>query len=312
MVFKGGTSLSKAYGLIHRFSEDIDVVTAVEFYLSRGIVDPETTKSKSQLEKAMDSLDSVCAQYIDQDLKAALQEQFAERLGVRSGWELSVDPDDRYLHTLLFQYPTSAPEIEHSYIRGRVKIELGWRSATAPSEVREFRSYVAEQFPDVMRDANVRCTVLSAARTFWEKVTALHAESYRDEVPHFFSRHYSDVAAMLQVDIGKAASRDLAMLEEVRKFKARYYPSARARYDLAVPGTLTIVPSESKALALATDYRNMRMMFFSEPPEFGEVMERLYGLQEQINDVSGGGNPNSPTVPAAEASSTGVGGRVVY
>lgn len=89
------------------------------------------------------------------------------------------------------------------------------------------------------------CTVLSPWRTFWEKVTALHAERFRDIVPHFYSRHYSDAAAMLN-PCRKAAPHDLAMLDEVRQYKERYYPAAWARYDRAVPGTLSIVPSEIK------------------------------------------------------------------
>lgn len=163
-----------------------------------------------------------------------LRERFTDHLGTREGWELSVDPDDRYRHTLLFRYPTSAPEIEHTYIRGRVKIELGWRSSTEPVEVRTFKPCIADRFSDLMEHPDATCTVLSPARTFWEKATALHAESFRDIVPHFFSRHYSDVASMFRADIGKTASRDLAMLGDVREFKQCYYPAAWARYDLAV------------------------------------------------------------------------------
>jgi hypothetical protein len=108
---------------------------------------------------------------------------------------------------------------------------------------------------------------------------------FRDITPHFFSRHYSDVAAMLQTPIGETASRDLAMLDEVCQYKERYYASAWARYDLAVPGTLSIVPSETKMRALTADYREMRMMFFHEPPAFESVVDRLRLLQEQVNGV---------------------------
>jgi len=283
MVFKGGTSLSKAYGLIQRFSEDIDVVTAVDFYLSRGIADPEKAQSRTQQLERMESLDRACAHYIADDLQNVLREQFADHLRTREGWALSVDPDDQHQHTLLFRYPPSAPEIEHTYIRGQVKIELGWRSVTEPAEARAFKPYVADRFPDLMDHPNAICTVLSPARTFWEKVTALHAASFRNNVPHFFSRHYSDVASMFQAEIGKTASRDFTMLREVREFKQRYYPAARARYDLAVPGTLAIVPTEAKTRALASDYRDMRVMFFRGPPRFNDVMDQLRALEEQIN-----------------------------
>lgn len=283
LVFKGGTSLSKAHGLIQRFSEDIDIVTAVDFYLARGLADPESAPNRTQQLIRMDALDAACAGYIGDELNAALRELFANRLGTDEGWQLLVDPDDRYAHTLLFHYPTSAPEIAHTYIRERVKIELGWRSATTPVETRTFKPYIAERFPDLMQHPDVTCTVLSPGRTFWEKVTALHAESFRDVVPHFYSRHYSDVGAMLQNSIGEAASRDLATLDDVRQYKDRYYATAWARNDLAVPGSLSIVPSAAKMRALATDYRDMRMMFFREPPAFELVIKQLRALQEQVN-----------------------------
>jgi hypothetical protein len=283
MVFKGGTSLSKAYGLIERFSEDIDVVTDVDFYLAHGAANPETAPSRTQQLERMAALDATCANYVAGDLLNELRRQFAARLGTTECWELLIDSNDRYSHTLLFRYPISAPDIEHTYIRGHIKIELGWRSTTTPAETRTFNSYLAEHFPHLMERPDVHCITLLPARTFWEKVTALHAESFRDEVPHFFSRHYSDVAAMFQTELGQSASRDLAMLSDVRRFKQRYYPAAWARYDLAVPGSLAIVPLDVKLRALVFDYRDMRMMFLQDPPTFEKIIEQLRALQTQIN-----------------------------
>ncbi len=283
MVFKGGTSLSKAFGLIQRFSEDIDVVTDVDFYFAGGVADPEAAPSRTQQLQRMAALDVACATYIGGKLMTELRQQFAGRLGTNAGWDLFVDPDDRYAHTLLFQYPVSAPDTEHPYIRGLVKIELGWRSTTKPIEARTVKPYIADHFPQLMESADARCTALSSARTFWEKVTAIDAESFREEVPYFVSCHYSDVAAMFQTGRGRAAFRDLSMLDDVRKFKQRYYPAARARYDLAVPGSLALVPSRAKLRALASDYREIRMMFFKEPPTFEQVMEHLFTLQQQVN-----------------------------
>ncbi|HEV3155719.1 MAG TPA: nucleotidyl transferase AbiEii/AbiGii toxin family protein [Candidatus Baltobacteraceae bacterium] len=285
MVFKGGTSLSKAYGLIDRFSEDIDIVTVVDFYLSRGFADPDNAPSKSKRFERSEALDQACARYVAGDLRDELRNQFRDCLGREGDWELLVDPSDRYGHTLLFRYPLSVSGIEYSYIRSHVKIELGWRSADEPVENRSIVSYVSERFPNLLTQSAISCTVLGAERTFWEKITALHAESFRNEVSRFFSRHYSDVASIFGTNVGKAVVRDLGMLEAVRVFKERYYPSAWARYDLAVPGTLTLVPAESKVRNLAADYREMRMMFFSELIPFEEIMNTLLALQEEINKI---------------------------
>ena len=283
LVFKGGTSLAKAYGLIDRFSEDIDIVTVVDFYLSRGLNDPEKATSKSKRSAQMEALDVACADYVIEGLRGELQQIFQERLGATEDWELNPDPHDPYQHSLLFRYPLSGVDSTHPYIRNSVKIELGWRSADEPVEMRVIRPYIADQYSELRLNLDIRCTVLAPVRTFWEKVTALHAESFRERTPQFFSRHYSDVAAMSETVLGKMAARNLEMLDDVRRFKERYYASAWARYYLAIPGSLVIVPNARKITELASDYREMRPLFFSEPPPFERVIEQLRALQQEIN-----------------------------
>jgi hypothetical protein len=73
------------------------------------------------------------------------------------------------------------------------------------------------------------------------------------------------------------------MLDDVRAFKNAYYHAAWARYDLAVPGSLAIVPGSKKLRDLATDYRSMEQMFLSEPPPFEEVIEALQGFEDSVN-----------------------------
>jgi hypothetical protein len=282
MVFKGGTSLSKAYALIERFSEDIDIVTDVDYFLRRGTDDPEDLVSGSERQRRIARLDDECTEYVAGILYPALHEIFSNRLG-STGWELSIDPQEPQGHTLLFRYPWSDPSREHEYLRGRVKIELGWRSATTPAEERVVTPYAATHFPDLFVNPSIRCHVLTADRTFWEKVTALHAESFRDEVPRFFSRHYSDVAVLSRTDLGVASISDVAMLETVRRYKQRYYPSGWARYDLASSGTLRLLPSAAKSRVLASHYRAMRSMFFTEPAPFSEVLDQLGKIEKSIN-----------------------------
>jgi hypothetical protein len=178
--------------------------------------------------------------------------------------------------------PQSAPALRHSYVRGFVKIELGWRARTAPFELRSVSPYVAD-IPMPLEISTITCNVLVPDRTFWEKVTALHAESFRAETRPFFSRHYSDVAAILQTRSGKVASRDISMLEDVRSFKDVYYHAAWARYDLAKPGSLVVVPGPRKIRELARDYRGMRQMFLREPPSFDWVIEQLRTFEDEAN-----------------------------
>lgn len=281
MTFKGGTSLSKAYGLIDRFSEDIDVVTDPHFFIAKGLSDPEEPGiSNTQREKRMEQLDAACVAYIGEQLLSTLRLQFTSRLGFGEGWTLVLDPADS--NTLLFRYPKSDPDITYAYLRDTVKIELGWRARTAPSEPKVIVPYLAE-IPMLLEEPQIAGSVLIPDRTFWEKVTALHAESFRAKPKQFFSRHYSDVAAMLRTRIGQDASRDLAMLEDVRVFKNIYYHSAWMRYDLAKPGTLVVVPDELRTRELAIDYRNMQQMFLTDPPPFEQVLEQLRAFERELN-----------------------------
>ncbi|MDE2482043.1 MAG: nucleotidyl transferase AbiEii/AbiGii toxin family protein [bacterium] len=284
LTFKGGTSLSKAYGLIDRFSEDIDVVTDPYFFISNGLLDPEEPSiSNTQREKRMEQLDAACAAYIGEQLLSTLRSQFAARLDASEAWTIGVDPTDR--NTLLFSYPKSDPRIAYAYLRDAVKIELGWRARKAPSEDRSVAPYLAE-IPMLLQEPQVICNVLVPDRTFWEKVTALHAESFQAKQKQFFSRHYYDVASMLQTQVGRTASHDLAMLEDVRAFKSIYYYAATAHYDLAKPGSLVVVPGPDLLHNLAIDYRDMRQMFLSDPPPFDWVIDQLRPFESQVNGLT--------------------------
>jgi hypothetical protein len=280
LTFKGGTSLSKAYGLIDRFSEDIDVVIDPHFFIA-DLSDPEEPGiSNTQREKRMKQLDAACVAYIGEQLLSTLQSEFAARLDPTEEWALVLDPVDS--NTLLFRYPKSNPDMAFAYLRDTVKIELGWRARIAPAERKVIVPYLAET-PMLLEEPQVAGNVLVPHRTFWEKVTALHVETFRAKPKQFFSRHYADVAAMLRNRTGQDASRDLAMLEDVRVFKNVYYYAAWARYDLAKPGTLVVVPDERRARELAIDYRNMRPMFLTDPPPFEHVLEQLQAFEHDLN-----------------------------
>ena len=88
---------------------------------------------------------------------------------------------------------------------------------------------------------------------------------------------------MLQTRIGLEASRDLSMLHDVRAFKTIYYHADWAHYDLAVPGSLVIIPGNARIRELEADYRDMQQMFLHEPPSFGTVIEQLAEFEAQIN-----------------------------
>jgi hypothetical protein len=174
-----------------------------------------------------------------------------------------------------------------TYVTPRVKLEFGARGDPWPTEERSIQPYAAEEFPDFFEEASCDVTVLSVGRTFWEKVTALHAEAHRpadSPTPQYFSRHYYDVAMLLDTEEGNATAKDFDLLAQVVKHKNVFFRSAWASYDTAKPGSLKIVPPDARIEDLRADHRDMApMMFDGEPPTFDEIIARLRALQDAIN-----------------------------
>jgi hypothetical protein len=126
---------------------------------------------------------------------------------------------------------------------------------------------------------------IAAERTFWEKATILHKEAHRKtQIPQRHSRHYYDLYKLAVSRVRAAALADPKLLQDVVAFKQRFYPSAWARYDLAVPGSLKLLPATfSQVKELAQDYEDMQVMLFGEPPEFRDILDELKHLEAEIN-----------------------------
>lgn len=291
LVFKGGTSLSKAFGAIRRFSEDIDLSFDRADLGYTGDRDPEKKGiSKKKADKLIGELVSDVEQHIAGKLLPALRSAIVEQLGepTKGEWSLEIDASDA--QTVNFHYPTvlSISEYEGmAYITPRVKLELGARGDPWPTEEKVIRPYAAEDYPNFFEDPDSTVTVLSAHRTFWEKATALHAEAHRPKAtatPQYFSRHYYDLAMLLDADEGKAAAKDFDLLATVAKHKATFFRSGWASYGTARPGTMRLMPSMARIKDLRADYRAMAPMMFDEsPPAFDDILAKIEKLQETIN-----------------------------
>lgn len=174
-----------------------------------------------------------------------------------------------------------------AYITPRVKFELGARGDPWPTEEKIIRPYAADDYPAFFEEPDTSVTVLSARRTFWEKATALHAEAHRpaeSPTPQYFSRHYYDLAMLLDTHEGQAAAADFDLLAQVAKHKATFFRSGWASYDTARPGTLRLMPADERLKDLRTDYRDMApMMFDDKPLPFDDVLVRIKKVQDEIN-----------------------------
>jgi hypothetical protein len=291
LLFKGGTSLSKVFGVIERFSEDVDLSFDRAGLGFGGESDPLNATTGKRRKHGLEALTETCQRAIREQLLPQLLVAFADALGEppSAAWGLDLDEDDPDGQTLLFRYPAgnrSRRVDEPAYIRPVVRLEIGARSDHWPVVEASVTSYAAEAFPGVFKEAGCEVRVLAGERTFWEKATVLHMwhhapadKTFRDRQ----SRHYYDVVRLYEHELGKAAVKDTELLLKVARHKEVFFPAAWARYAEAKPGTLRLVPPDDRLPELEQDYGNMREMIFGEPPTFEHLLDVLREIERHIN-----------------------------
>ncbi|MEO7888838.1 MAG: nucleotidyl transferase AbiEii/AbiGii toxin family protein [Vicinamibacterales bacterium] len=285
IVFKGGTSLSKVFGVINRFSEDIDLSLAPAYL---GLDEPEATAalSKGQANKWMERAEASCTAVIRDALAPEIASLIRAQLGETESPWLTFEVDAHSNSpVLLFHYPTTQPPAL-DYLTRSVKLEFGSLTEQRPTGSHSVRPWIADVLPEAFADWQCDVVALDLHRSFWEKATILHAEHHRpsDKVtPDRFARHYADTAALaLHADAsGAIAQSDLC--ERVVRWKSRFFGSAWARYDLAVLPTFRLVPPPEREAGLRRDYQAMRDMYMSEPEPFERILTTLGDVERRIN-----------------------------
>jgi Nucleotidyl transferase AbiEii toxin, Type IV TA system len=284
LLFKGGTSLSKIFRAINRFSEDIDLAVDYVALGFTGERDPRQANiSRTKRGKILRDMLMECQRYIRGEFLSVLRTRCREVLGATDTWSLDVSGQDP--NVVQFRYPASSNK-SLDYVLPQVVLELGTHAEFVPHDRFRIRSFAGEEFPNVVADRDILVMALLAKRTFWEKATILHAEHHRPankNMPNRYSRHYYDVAMMAAGNIRGEALADRGLLAQVVRHKETFYSSGWARYDLACSGSFRLVPVEKRMAPLERDYRNMTVMIFGEPPSFAWIMERLVGLEREIN-----------------------------
>lgn len=277
LMFKGGTSLSKVFSLIERFSEDIDLI--LDWRVVIGEEDPLSVRSARKQEALNKTIDANATDYIAREMLPMISR------AVDPICRCEVAADD--LHALNVQYPAAFSD---EYLRPEVRLEIGPLAAWLPWDHYRVRPYAAEAFPQIFKQVDCAVQAIRAERTFWEKATILHHEANRPEgnpQPLRYSRHYYDLAMMAAAPVKDVALADLPLLEDVVAFKQRFYRRPWARYDQAKPGTFKLLPVGHVLAAVEKDYAQMRNMIFGRFPVFDEIMAELQHLENQINALGG-------------------------
>jgi hypothetical protein len=289
LLFKGGTSLSKVFGIIERFSEDVDLSFDRAGLGFGGESDPLNATSGKKRKHGLEALTETCQRVIRERFLPQLTESFGNSLGESANWRLELAKDDPDGQTLLFHYPAENRERradDPAYIRSAVRMEIGARSDHWPAIEATVTPYAAEDFPRVFKESRCRVHVLAAERTFWEKATILHMwhhapadKKFRDRQ----SRHYYDVVRLYEHELGKVAIKDTGLLLKVARHKEVFFPATWARYADAKPGTLRLVPPGARLSELEQDYRRMQEMIFGKAPEFEQLLDALREIEKEIN-----------------------------
>ncbi len=278
LMFKGGTSLSKVFHLIERFSEDIDLI--LDWRVVVGEDDPLAERSATKQEAMNKVIDAKGVDYIGSTLLTMI----AQAVDPVCRCELAADD----LHALNVMYPAAFSD---AYLRPEVRLEIGPLAAWMPYDHYRIRPYAAEAFPQLFKQADCAVQAIRAERTFWEKATILHHEAHRPEgssQPLRYSRHYYDLSMMAASPVKDAALVNLVLMEDVVAFKQRFYRRPWAQYELARPGTFRLMPSGHVLAAVEKDYAQMRSMIFGRYPSFDEIIEALRTLEAEINALHQG------------------------
>lgn len=276
IVFKGGTSLSKCFGLIQRFSEDIDLI--LDWRLL-GYSEDEPWEPRSNSAQERFKADSIARTeaFLAGDFAPRLREAISGELGI----EARVYPGAAE-ETVVFEYPR---EREIPAALDVIKLEVGPMAAWSPSQEAAITPYAAGALPGAICPVSTTVRTASPERTFWEKATILHKEAMRTNgrLPDRYARHYYDLHMMCSSPVKDAALADLGLLDQVVEFKMRFWRSNAARYDLCRPGTFRLVPPDDQMRRVRDDYDRMRRMIFGEVPDFEDVMRSIANLEAEIN-----------------------------
>lgn len=284
LTFKGGTSLSKCWKLIERFSEDIDVVISRDFLGFGGENEPGAAPSNKQREARLERLREAARSYVQQNLTPELRVRLEQRLPSHVDWRLENDLGDPDQQSLLFIYPSTFAR--GGYLNPQVKLEFGARSDTEPSTSPTIQSYLAEALPGEFRAPSFTVRAVAPERTFWEKAMLLHEENFSNKPnpnPRM-ARHYYDLWSLIRAGIGEKAVASTDLFETVVHHRAVFFRRKKEAQESLRRGSLHILPTAERQPAWEKDYAAMQpAMFFGQPPSFDEILKIVGEFERQFN-----------------------------
>jgi hypothetical protein len=280
LVFKGGTSLSKAYGVIGRFSEDIDVTYDVrELIPELAAGTTSIPKSNSRAQKWRAAIDEKLPAWVRNEALAGITKH-VEATGV----DVKVVAEGTKIY--IDYVPLAAGT---GYVSPRVILEFGARSTGEPCEERHITCDAAEHLPD-LEFPSATPRVMLPKRTFWEKATAVHVFCKQGTQGDRLSRHWHDLVRLDDAGYAQQGFDDRALANEVAEFKGKFFRAKDSMgntidYAAAVSGALQLVPDAEALKTLEADYKKMADdgILLEDAEPFADLMKRCADLERRAN-----------------------------
>ena len=287
LVFKGGTSLSKVYQIINRFSEDIDLSINIRHLIPEliGDLDPPIPQSRSQAGKWTKIIRARLLELIESQIVPILLEKIKQ-----DNLNVEIVQEDHVLY-LKYEPMQVDPAV---YISPEVMLEFGGRATGKPSEHHEVACDISAALPN-LELPTARPMVMLAERTFLEKALGAHVYCLKGKSRgrQHFARHWHDLDCLDRHFISDKAINDQQLIQAVIKDEEHFYRENDKDgnvidYETAMSGNICLVPTGDARIALSDDYLDMYKsgMVQSEFVPFDTLMDRLSNLETRINAVS--------------------------
>lgn len=284
LTFKGGTSLSKAYHLIDRFSEDIDLTCDIRTLVSDVLQDGNPIPaSASQARKITSTVRDRLPGWITQNILPVLDDRL-KQVSLDAQLGIAGDAKDK----LVLTYP--ALRTGTGYAAANVLLEFGARATGEPNLIQSIRCDMATEIEEIaFPEAAPR--VMKAERTFWEKATAAHVFCLQGRLRgHRYSRHWYDLAAFASSPLLRLATQDRELARQVAEHKSMFFAEKDATgnsidYYQATAGGLRLIPDGAARAALEADYRAMidDGLLPADPPEFVALLDTCAEIEKRAN-----------------------------
>lgn len=286
MSFKGGTSLSKGWQLIERFSEDIDIALKRE---DRFAI---TGTSNNQLAKARRVARHYIIRELPDELNTALSSmdvtQFSvepetERIKDGATYEMRADTHPSVVYV---NYRSIVPETSE-YLQPRVKIEISCLSMDEPVQQKTLRSFISESVPE-SEDLAVDFKTVVPTRTFLEKIFLLHEEFLKEKPRSYrMSRHLYDLERIMDMPFGIEALSDRRLYMEIVQHRNIFNHIPGIDYTTHSPETVNFIPPENITQDWKDDYEHMRKHFIygRDTLSYDRLIEKINELQNRIRKI---------------------------